>query len=72
MASSVGPGLPLEEFLRLYDMPVTVVVTRGYSSADKEEDSLSNGEVITLHGTEVGQVILASKSAGYRKASFVL
>ena len=51
-----GPSMQLEMFLKKYKMPATVMVTRGYNSLSEEEDSLSNGEVISLHGTEIGKV----------------
>ncbi|XP_065184667.1 uncharacterized protein LOC135815319 [Sycon ciliatum] len=51
----------LSDFVAKNELPCTVTVTRGYShgSAD-EEESISNGEVITLHTVRDLQVIRAT------------
>ena len=51
-----GPSMPLETFLRWHDLPAKVLVTSGYSAPDDDEDSLSSGEIIDLHGVTIGEV----------------
>lgn len=61
--SSTGKdvSLSLADFVEQYDLPCTVMVTRGYSCGDADEDdSLSQGEIITLHSVQQDQVRLVS------------
>lgn len=49
----------LSQFLASVDLPCTVTVTRGYTyghGAADELESISNGEVITLHSVQDVQV----------------
>ncbi|XP_065185855.1 uncharacterized protein LOC135816614 [Sycon ciliatum] len=54
-----GPSMPLGTFLKWHELPAKVQVTSGYSAPDDEEDSLSSGEVIDLHGVTIGEVVLS-------------
>ena len=55
--ASASTSFSLEDFVKHHELPKTVVVTRGYSCGEAdEEESLSNGELITLHSVQQTQV----------------
>ncbi|XP_065195464.1 uncharacterized protein LOC135826785 [Sycon ciliatum] len=66
MATSGGSeSVLLAKFVETHDLPCTVTVMTGYScGTGDEDDSLSQGEVITLHSVQQDEVVHATDHVG--------